>query len=81
MTPFAVIFDYLCPFARNAAEVVVRAVEASAPTRWDYRGFSLPQVHLEEGAMPVWEAEGARPACSRCSGAWSGRGCRPGRRP
>jgi 2-hydroxychromene-2-carboxylate isomerase len=57
MRRFAITFDYLCPFARNASEVVVRALEAGAPFEVDFRAFSLSQVHLEEGARPVWEAE------------------------
>jgi hypothetical protein len=50
MPPVAVTFDDACPFARNAAKVVVRAVDAGALTRWTTQGFSLSQVHLEEGA-------------------------------
>jgi 2-hydroxychromene-2-carboxylate isomerase len=57
MTRFAVTFDYLCPFARNAAEVVVRALEAGSPHQVDYRAFSLSQAHLEEGATPVWQVQ------------------------
>ena len=61
MRRFAVTHDYLCPFARNAAEVVVRALEAGAPLDVGFRAFSLSQVHLEEGAPPVWQP-GAEPA-------------------
>jgi hypothetical protein len=61
MHRFAVTHDYLCPFARNAAEVVVRALEAGAPLDVGFRAFSLSQVHLEEGAPPVWQP-GAEPA-------------------
>jgi hypothetical protein len=61
MRRFAVTHDYLCPFARNAAEVVVRAVEAGAPVEVAFRAFSLSQVHLEEGDPPVWQP-GAEPA-------------------
>jgi len=57
MRRFTITFDYLCPFARNASEVVVRALEAGAPFEVDFRAFSLSQVHREEGARPVWEAE------------------------
>jgi protein-disulfide isomerase-like protein with CxxC motif len=57
MRRFTITFDYLCPFARNASEVVVRAVEAGAPYEVEFRAFSLSQAHLEEGAQPVWEAE------------------------
>jgi 2-hydroxychromene-2-carboxylate isomerase len=55
MRRFAITHDYLCPFARNAAEVVVRALEAGAPYEVDFRAFSLSQVHLEEGDPPVWQ--------------------------
>ena len=61
MRRFAVTHDYLCPFARNAAEVVVGALEAGAPLEVGFRAFSLSQVHLEEGAPPVWRP-GAEPA-------------------
>jgi hypothetical protein len=61
MHRFAVTHDYLCPFARNAAEVVVRALEAGAPVDVGFRAFSLSQVHLEEGYPPVWQP-GAEPA-------------------
>ena len=60
MRRFAITHDYLCPFARNAAEVVVRALEADPDLRPDFRAFSLSQVHLEEGEAPVWEP-GAEP--------------------
>ena len=61
MRRFAVTHDYLCPFARNAAEVVVRALETEEPLDVGFRAFSLSQVHLEEGAPPVWQP-GAEPA-------------------
>jgi hypothetical protein len=60
MHRFAITHDYLCPFARNAAEVVVRALEAAEPFEAEFRAFSLSQVHLEEGEAPVWEP-GAEP--------------------
>jgi hypothetical protein len=60
MRRFAITHDYLCPFARNAAEVVVRALEAGPPFEPDFRAFSLSQVHLEDGEPPVWDP-GAEP--------------------
>ncbi len=40
---FAITHDYLCPFARNAAEVVVRALETGAPVRGRLPGLlALP---------------------------------------
>ena len=61
MRRFAVTHDYLCPFARNAAEVVVRALEADDSLEVGFRAFSLSQVHLEEDAPPVWQP-GTEPA-------------------
>jgi DSBA-like thioredoxin domain-containing protein len=58
MRRFSITHDYLCPFARNAAEVVVRALEGGAAYDVDFRAFSLSQVHLEADAVPVWETTG-----------------------
>ena len=55
MRRFAITHDYLCPFARNAAEVVVRALETQPPFQAEFRAFSLSQVHLEEGEAAVWQ--------------------------
>jgi DSBA-like thioredoxin domain len=56
MRRFALTHDYLCPFARNAAEVVVGALEADPSYQIDFRAFSLSQVHLADGEAPVWQA-------------------------
>ena len=52
---FAVTWDYLCPFARNAHEHLVVALKGGAD--WDVRFsfFSLAQAHVSEGGAPVWE--------------------------
>lgn len=52
---FAVTWDYLCPFARNAHEALVAAIRDGRD--WDVRfhAFSLDQAHVEEGGTPVWE--------------------------
>jgi hypothetical protein len=52
---FAVSFDYRCPFARNGHESVVAGLREGRD--WDVRflPFSLDQVHVEEGEVPVWE--------------------------
>ena len=62
--PFALTFDYLCPFARNANEHVVTALRGGAD--WDVRfvPYSLAQGHVEEGETPVWE----RPETDRVAG-------------
>jgi predicted DsbA family dithiol-disulfide isomerase len=55
----AVTFDYRCPFARNGHEAVVHAVREGAlpDVSWQYHAFSLDQVHVEEGEVPVWDRE------------------------
>jgi len=59
--PFSVTWDYLCPFARNAHEHLVTALEAGAPWDVTFSPFSLMQSHVSEGEPPVWdEPEKAR---------------------
>ena len=55
---FAVTWDYRCPFARNAHEQVLAALEDGAD--WDVRfvPFSLSQVHVAEGDADVWDEPG-----------------------
>lgn len=57
LASFAVTWDYLCPFARNAHEHLVTALESGA--EWDatFQPFSLMQSHVAEGEPPVWDLE------------------------
>jgi hypothetical protein len=52
---FAITFDYLCPFARNANEHVITGLRADAD--WDVRflPYSLAQGHVEEDQEDVWD--------------------------
>ena len=52
---FEITYDYRCPFARNAHEHVLDALEAGA--EWDvtFVPFSLGQVHVTEGQPDVWD--------------------------
>jgi protein-disulfide isomerase-like protein with CxxC motif len=63
---FAVTWDYRCPFARNAHEHIVEALEAGADWDVTFVPFSLNQMHVAEGDPPVWEdptkADTLRPA-------------------
>src|SRR5581483_4354281 len=54
---FAVTWDYRCPFARNAHEHLVEALQAGADRDWQvtFVPFSLNQVHVEEGGTDVWD--------------------------
>lgn len=56
-TAFAITFDYLCPFARNANEHVVAGLRAGADWDVTFTPYSLAQGHVEEGEADVWDAE------------------------
>jgi hypothetical protein len=53
--PFAITFDYLCPFARNANEHVTAALRAGADWDVEFVPYSLAQGHVEEGEPDVWD--------------------------
>jgi 2-hydroxychromene-2-carboxylate isomerase len=59
--PFAVTWDYRCPYAYNAHTHVIAALEAGAPWQVTFTPFSLNQVHVEDGEIPVWEDPGQSP--------------------
>jgi len=58
MNPFAVTWDYRCPFARNAHEHIAAALAGEADWEVTFLPFSLSQVHVPEGGTPVWEDPG-----------------------
>ena len=55
MKPFAVTWDYRCPFARNAHEHLAVALADGADWQVTFLPFSLSQVHVPEGGTPVWD--------------------------
>jgi 2-hydroxychromene-2-carboxylate isomerase len=52
---FEITYDYRCPFARNAHEHVLDALEAGADWDVTFLPFSLGQVHVTEGQPDVWD--------------------------
>lgn len=52
---FAVTWDYRCPFARNAHEHLITALEGGADWDVTFIPFSLGQAHVEEGGVDVWD--------------------------
>jgi len=52
---FGITFDYLCPFARNAAEAVLNGVEEGRDWQPRYVAFSLSQVHTADEDPDVWD--------------------------
>lgn len=60
---FQLTFDYLCPFARNTNEAVVKGLEEGRNWHVTFRPFSLSQTKVEEGQPDVFddlEASGVR---------------------
>lgn len=60
-TSFAVTWDYRCPFARNAHEHLVTALEAGGEWDVSFRAFSLDQTHVDEAGPAVWDEPGRYP--------------------
>lgn len=52
---FAVTWDYRCPFARNAHEHLLTALEAGADWDVTFLAFALDQAHIAESDAPVWD--------------------------
>lgn len=52
---FKVTWDYRCPFARNVHEHLLTGLAAGADWDVEFLPFSLGQVHVEDGAVSVWE--------------------------
>ena len=55
MKPFAVTWDYRCPFARNAHEHLAVALADGADWDVTFLPFSLSQAHVHDGGTPVWD--------------------------
>ena len=54
---FALSFDYLCPFARNAHEHVITALRDGADWDVTFVPYSLSQGHVPEGEPALWERD------------------------
>jgi protein-disulfide isomerase-like protein with CxxC motif len=52
---FEITWDYRCPFARNAHEHVIEALENGADWDVTFVPFSLGQAHVAEGQPDVWD--------------------------
>jgi hypothetical protein len=57
MTPsFAVTWDYRCPFARNAHDHLVTALQAGGDWDVTFLAFSLDEPHVAEGEPSVFDS-------------------------
>ncbi len=61
LPPFAVTYDYRCPWARNMHEQLIAGLRGGADWRVTFLPFSLNQAHVEEGGTPVWDNPEAGP--------------------
>lgn len=61
---FTITYDYLCPFARNANEILLDELDAGVEYDVTFAPFSLHQNSLPNGAPPLWEAGSAATAGS-----------------
>ena len=52
---FAVTFDYLCPFARNAFEAIAAGLAEGRDWQVRFVPFSLSQAHVPEGEAAAWD--------------------------
>ncbi|MGI8758401.1 MAG: hypothetical protein ACR2K0_03765 [Acidimicrobiales bacterium] len=52
---FTLNFDYRCPFARNANELVVAGLASGAPWDVTFVPFCLGQTKVEPGGTSVWD--------------------------
>jgi hypothetical protein len=55
MKPFAVTWDYRCPFARNAHEHILAGLADGADWDVSFLPFSLTQAHVPEGGIAAWD--------------------------
>jgi DSBA-like thioredoxin domain len=55
MKPFAVTWDYRCPFARNAHEHLITGLADGADWDVTFLPYTLSQGHVPEGGTPVWD--------------------------
>jgi len=55
LPPFAVTFDYRCPFARTVHEHLVVALQGGADFDASFLAFSLDQAHVESGGTDIWD--------------------------
>jgi hypothetical protein len=58
MKPFAVTWDYRCPFARNAHEHLIAGLADGADWDVSFLPYTLSQGHVPEGGTPVWDDPG-----------------------
>lgn len=61
VTAFSINFDYRCPFARNANEHVLDALETGAGWEVAFTGFSLTAAHAEPDEPFAWDDKAKRP--------------------
>ena len=78
LPPFAVTFDYRCPFARTIHEHLVLALQSGADFEVSFLPFSLDQAHVEPGGQDAWEDPALVPSMTPTLFALAVRDTQPG---
>ena len=54
-TPFVLLYDYRCPFAKNVHDHVIAALRSGLALDVTFTPYTLSQGHVEPGGAAVWD--------------------------
>ena len=54
-TPFVLLYDYRCPFAKNVHDHVIAALRSGLALSVTFTPYTLSQGHVESGSPAVWD--------------------------
>ena len=54
-TPFVLLYDYRCPFAKNVHDHVIAALRSGLALDVTFTPYTLSQGHVEPGSPAVWD--------------------------
>lgn len=61
-TPFVLLYDYRCPFAKNVHDHVIAAMRSGLALDVTFTPYTLSQGHVEPGGPAVWDDPSQAPA-------------------
>lgn len=54
-TPFVLLYDYRCPFAKNVHDHVIAAIRSGLEIDVTFTPYTLSQGHVDPGSPAVWD--------------------------
>ena len=54
-TPFVLLYDYRCPFAKNVHDHVIAALRSGLDLAVTFTPYTVSQGHVEAGSPAVWD--------------------------